>query len=128
MENLQMLMKDLEEQYNLFNYKTNKKNSALCRKTLQQIKSSCQELRKSILEMSKEQVVPPQPAESVEAVPESTPAEIEPELEPVVETVVETVVEPVVEPEKPVKKSNKVKKVKKERKEGETIKRKRKSE
>ena len=98
-------MKDLEEQYNLFNYKTNKKNAALCRKTLQQIKSSCQELRKSILEMSKEQVIPPQPAEPVEIVPESTPAPVDLELEPVVETLVE--------------KSKKVKKVKKERKEGE---------
>ena len=104
-----MLMKDLEEQYNQFSYKTNKKNSALCRKTLQQIKSSCQELRKSILEMSKEQVVPPEPAESVEAVPESTPAPIEPEIETLVETIVENV----------VKKSKKSKKVKKEQKEGE---------
>jgi hypothetical protein len=103
MENLQVLMKNLEEQYNLFNYKTNKKNSALCRKTLQQIKSSCQELRKSILEMSKEGVIPPEPlpAEAIEAVPESSPAEIETLVEPVVEN---------------VKKS---KKVKKERKEGE---------
>ena len=111
MENLQMLMKDLEEQYNLFNYKTNKKNSATCRKTLQKIKSGCQELRKSILEMSKEQVVPPEPlpAEPVEAVPESTPSPVDLELETLVEPVVENVVE----------KSNKSKKVKKERKEGE---------
>ena len=125
MENLQMLMKDLEEQYNLFNYKTNKKNSALCRKTLQQIKSSCQELRKSILEMSKEGVVPPEPlpAEPIEAVPESTPSPVDLELETVVKPVVENVVEPV------VKKSKKSKKVKKERKEGEKSgKRKKKSE
>ena len=88
MEQLQVLMKDLEAEYNRFSLKTNKKNSATCRKTLQHIKSSCQELRKSILEMSKEQVVPPQPAEPVEIVPESTPAPIEPELETVVETIV----------------------------------------
>ena len=93
MERLNKILGHLTADMQHFDEKTNRKNGAVVRKTLQQLKNECHSLRKEVLERTKtpvppvveetlppvvEEPVPPEPVES-HPVPESQPAPVKKE-------------------------------------------------
>ncbi len=93
MERLNIILGHLTADMQRFDEKTNRKNGAVVRKTLQQLKNECHSLRKEVLERTKspmppvveepvppvvEEPVPPEPVES-HPLPESQPAHVKKE-------------------------------------------------